>query len=69
MAVLLEGKNKFTAPDDLGTICEEKEVHRFIVESLVSDGVPKENAKQLADVLVEADKRGHFSHGLQRLGR
>lgn len=66
MAVLLEGKNKFVAPENLGTKCPEEEVHRFIVDCLMTYGVPQGNAAQLAEVLVEADKRGHFSHGIQR---
>lgn len=31
-------------------------------------GTCKEHARQLADVIVEADRRGHYSHGLNRLG-
>ncbi len=29
--------------------------------------IPKSHAKQMADLLVEADYRGHFSHGMNRL--
>lgn len=32
-------------------------------------GTPKEHAIALADVLLEADRRGHYSHGLNRLGK
>lgn len=32
-------------------------------------GTPKEHASALADVLLEADRRGHYSHGLNRLGK
>lgn len=32
-------------------------------------GTPQAHAAALADVLVAADCRGHFSHGLNRLGK
>ena len=45
-----------------------EEATRFIVECMESVGTSKQHAKQLADVLVMGDHRGHFSHGLNRLG-
>lgn len=44
------------------------EVERFISECMAKVGTPKRHAKELADVLVAADRFGHFSHGLNRLG-
>lgn len=43
------------------------EVRRFIVDSFLSVGTPQSHAAAMADVLVEADLRGHYSHGLNRL--
>jgi len=31
-------------------------------------GAAQEHAEQMADLLVAADYRGHYSHGLSRLG-
>ncbi|KAK5973731.1 hypothetical protein GCK32_022689, partial [Trichostrongylus colubriformis] len=42
-------------------------MHRFIVDIMQKQGVVASHAQQLADVLVEADVRGHYSHGLNRL--
>lgn len=42
---------------------------RFIVDCLVAVGTPESHAKQQADLLVEADNRGHYSHGMNRLGK
>ena len=44
------------------------EVRRFMVSCLTSVGVDEDKATQLADVLVAADNRGHYSHGINRLG-
>lgn len=41
---------------------------RFINDCMMKSGCCKSHAKQLADVLVAADVRGHYSHGLNRLG-
>ena len=40
-----------------------------MVECMTAVGTPKDHATALADVLVAADTRGHFSHGLNRLGK
>ncbi|KAE9420827.1 hypothetical protein Angca_007218, partial [Angiostrongylus cantonensis] len=40
---------------------------RFIVDCMKMQGVTESHAGQLADVLIEADVRGHYSHGLNRL--
>ena len=39
----------------------------FMKDVFVAVGVPKEDAKICADVLVESDKRGIDSHGVARL--
>uniref|UniRef100_A0A182V6K4 Malate dehydrogenase n=2 Tax=gambiae species complex TaxID=44542 RepID=A0A182V6K4_ANOME len=44
-----------------------EEARRFMVDCLVKSNTPPAHAKQQADLLVEADYRGHFSHGMNRL--
>ncbi|XGW12384.1 hypothetical protein V3C99_013243, partial [Haemonchus contortus] len=48
-------------------IVKKDEMRRFIVDIMQKQGVAVSHAEQLADVLVEADVRGHYSHGLNRL--
>lgn len=43
------------------------EVKRFIVDCFVAVKTPHDHAQMMADLLVGADYRGHFSHGLNRL--
>nr|CAH0101114.1 unnamed protein product [Daphnia galeata] len=43
------------------------EVKRYATDCMVSLGVKTDHASALADVLVAADYRGHYSHGLNRL--
>ncbi|XP_057381229.1 uncharacterized oxidoreductase YjmC-like isoform X1 [Daphnia carinata] len=43
------------------------EVKRYATDCMVSVGVKEDHASALADVLVAADYRGHYSHGLNRL--
>lgn len=45
------------------------EVKRFTVDCLKTSSVPLNHAEMLADVLVAADYRGHYSHGMNRLGK
>lgn len=47
-------------------ICEE-ELQRFGEDCLVAVGASKAHAAQHIAVLVEADRRGHYSHGFNRL--
>ncbi|XP_028390797.1 uncharacterized protein LOC114515694 [Dendronephthya gigantea] len=44
------------------------EVSRFVQRCMCSVGTNSDHARQLAELLVAADCRGHFSHGLNRLG-
>lgn len=49
-------------------LVEAEEVRGFITRCIEKcGGTPKEHAACLADVLVAADLRGHYSHGLNRL--
>ncbi|VEN47031.1 unnamed protein product [Callosobruchus maculatus] len=46
-----------------------EEARRFMVDCLKAVGMPEGNAVIIADNLLEADKRGLFSHGMNRLER
>ena len=50
------------------TIVPLKEFHAFIVRCMCAVGVSETDASSLAELLVSADYRGHYSHGLNRLG-
>ena len=39
-----------------------EDLEKFMVESLIHAGVPKDDAKVIGDVLIESDKRGIDSH-------
>lgn len=45
-----------------------EEVTAFMQRCMEKVGTNPEHARQLAEVLVMGDLRGHFSHGLNRLG-
>ncbi len=42
-------------------------IERFMVEVMVKSGIPEQDAKIVCDVLVNADKFGFDSHGVNRL--
>ena len=42
-------------------------MEKFIVDMFISLGVPEEDAAVCADVLILADRRGIYSHGVNRL--
>lgn len=46
-----------------------EEVKRFVTDCMVAVGAATEHGSVLADTLVAADRRGHYSHGLNRLGQ
>lgn len=50
-------------------LVEVSEVESFVERCMTAVGTPAQQAKSLAQVLVTGDKRGHFSHGLNRLGK
>lgn len=55
------------SPQAEGSVVALGEARRFISEAMKSVGTEAGNADLLAEVLVEADYRGHYSHGLNRL--
>ncbi|XP_023163393.1 uncharacterized protein LOC111594362 isoform X2 [Drosophila hydei] len=48
-------------------LVEVEESRRFMIDCFKAVNVPEEHAKAQADLLVAADHRGHFSHGMNRL--
>ncbi|MBQ2897167.1 MAG: Ldh family oxidoreductase [Clostridia bacterium] len=47
-------------------IVDWKTITNFVVDAFVGYGIPKEDAEICADVLLESDKRGIESHGVNR---
>ncbi|CAD5207061.1 unnamed protein product [Bursaphelenchus okinawaensis] len=48
-------------------VVKETDMKDFVIKSMTKVGTAKDHAEQLADCLIHADKRGHYSHGLNRL--
>ncbi|KAK6165965.1 hypothetical protein SNE40_022767 [Patella caerulea] len=49
------------------SVVPNKEFHNFVVRCMEAVHTKHEHAVSLADLLVSADYRGHYSHGLNRL--
>ena len=49
-------------------LISQAEVLSFIERCMTAVGTQAHHAKSLAQVLVEGDCRGHYSHGLNRMG-
>ena len=45
------------------------EMASFMARALIAGGAHPEHAAKHAALLVSADYRGHYSHGLNRLGK
>ncbi|XP_014680662.1 PREDICTED: uncharacterized oxidoreductase YjmC-like [Priapulus caudatus] len=50
-----------------GVVVELDEVKQYMVRCMTKVGTKQAHAEALADVLLAADHRGHYSHGLNRL--
>ncbi len=50
-------------------LIEIEEIYSFVCRCVEKAGGAPSHAKCLADVLLAADTRGHYSHGLNRLGK
>ena len=50
-------------------LVKPSELFDFVRRCMVSAGAKTDHAEALAILLQAADTRGHFSHGLNRLGR
>jgi len=48
------------------SIVDWKTITEFVIDAFVGYGVPEEEAKIVADVLLESDRRGIESHGVNR---
>ena len=47
-------------------IVDWKTITNFVIDAFVGYGIPKEDAEICADILLESDKRGIESHGVNR---
>lgn len=70
--VWLVGKEFFTKENMSSVLNKLKlvkvnESKRFMIDCFKAVNVPQDHAEQQADLLVAADYRGHFSHGMNRL--
>lgn len=45
------------------------EAKRFMIDCFKAVGSNEVNAETIASNLLEADYRGHYSHGMNRLGK
>ena len=59
----------FCTKSDDWPVVPVKDVERFIEDCMKKVGTRPAHATSLAQNLVAADHRGHYSHGLNRLGR
>ena len=57
------------APKNKWDVVPKAEVKRFIIDSMKSVGTNEAHSSSLANNLAMADYRGHYSHGLNRLGK
>ncbi len=62
---------KMAAPIDRSQmgLLEVEEIRSFVCRCVETAGGAPSHASCLADVLLAADTRGHYSHGLNRLGQ
>lgn len=49
-------------------LVEKNEMENFMERCMLAVGTKPDHAKSLASCLIAGDYRGHFSHGLNRLG-
>ncbi len=54
------------AEKNITTVVDWETITNFVTDAFVGYGIPLEDAKICADVLLEADKRGIESHGVNR---
>jgi LDH2 family malate/lactate/ureidoglycolate dehydrogenase len=50
-------------------LVEKNEMENFMERCMLAVGTKPDHAKSLASCLIAGDYRGHFSHGLNRLGK
>ncbi|WAR24441.1 hypothetical protein MAR_038110, partial [Mya arenaria] len=54
-------------PENRWDAVPKSEVERFIIDCMIKVGTKRDHAVSLANNLMTADYRGHYSHGLNRL--
>ncbi|KAI6181501.1 hypothetical protein M3Y98_00836000 [Aphelenchoides besseyi] len=59
-------QNESTMTDEKFVVKVE-DMRRFVIDCMAAVGAKEENGKKVADLLIAADQRGHYSHGLNRL--
>lgn len=64
----VQKKNCSCAQRAYGTLVAIDEAKRFVKDCMVAAGATADNAIVLANLLTEADSRGQYSHGMNRLG-
>ena len=47
-------------------IVDWKTITSFVIDAFVGYGIPRKDAEICADILLESDKRGIESHGVNR---
>ncbi|XP_075151446.1 putative oxidoreductase YjmC isoform X2 [Haematobia irritans] len=60
-------KRRMSSPANKSPLVPVQESRRFMIDCFMAVNVPRDHAEQMADLLVAADYRGHFSHGMNRL--
>lgn len=48
---------------------KQEDAKQFMINCLQAAGSEPGPAEEQADVMLEADRQGHFSHGMNRLGK
>lgn len=57
-----------TPSQDKYYLIRKDDMEDFMERCMLAVGTRKDHARSLASCLITADYRGHFSHGLNRLG-
>ena len=61
------GHEDVTGEDLSPVVIREEELLTWAVSSLVAAGAEETPARIMANILLSADRRGHYSHGFNRL--
>ncbi|CRL02920.1 CLUMA_CG015751, isoform A [Clunio marinus] len=59
--------NTMTSNENNNGVISLDEARRFMVDCFTKSNTNQPNAQAMADLLAEADYRGHYSHGMNRL--
>lgn len=68
LVLLTKISSMSSMPIDEYRLVEKREMENFMERCMLTVGTKPDHAKSLAACLIAADHRGHFSHGLNRLG-